>query len=85
MADVRVIRGSVADGRIRELVVNLPNIPERTLDRATALRWMRDGHSFVPVVGGVRRPALQLVEVGDEHFIRNDHQPVAEDTLPDLS
>ncbi len=82
MGDILVKRGTVEAGRIRSLEVGLFRLPDRTIDRDQALRWMRDGHSLVPVVGEVRLPALQLVEVGDDHAIRTDNQPLAEDMLP---
>jgi hypothetical protein len=80
MGFVAVLSGSVSGGTIASLQVKMHNLPARTIDRATALAWMRDGHSFVPASGR----ALQLVEVGDEGalFIRDDHQAVAEDSLP---
>jgi len=82
MGDILVKRGTVVGGRIGSLHVGLFRLPDRTVDRDQALRWMRDGHSLVPVVGGVRLPALQLVEVGDDFAIRTDNQPLAEDSLP---
>jgi len=82
MGDVLVKAGTLSEGRITSLVVGLPRLPDRTLDRDTAIRWMRDGHSFVPVQGGARLRALQLVEVGDGHVIRDDHEPVDQDALP---
>ncbi|MEZ4319449.1 MAG: hypothetical protein R3F61_18180 [Myxococcota bacterium] len=84
MGDVLVTGGRVADGRIAELEVQLHGLPGRTIDRDTALAWLRDGHSLVPRVKGARLPALQLVEVGDEHFIRNDNAPESSDALPNL-
>lgn len=82
MADVRVMQGTVSGGRIGSLVVAMHGLPERTLDRDAVLKWMKDGHSLIPVVGGKRLPALQLVEVGDEHFVRTDNASEAEDALP---
>lgn len=86
MARVEVHGGKVAEGRIAELRVRLIHLPERTIDRDQALSWMKDGHSFIPVVNGSDLPALQLVEVpeGDEvaHMIRANHDKVAEDSLP---
>jgi hypothetical protein len=70
------------------LSVQLGHLPKRTIDRETAVRWMRDMHSLIPVSNGNECPALQLVEVAiDEdvaHFIRADTQAVHEDTLPDI-
>lgn len=82
MGDILVKRGTLEGGRIGSLDVGLFRLPDRTVDRDQAIRWMRDGHSLVPVVGSARLPALQLVEVGEEVAIRTDNQPVAEDTLP---
>lgn len=83
MGDILVTGGTTADGRITALNVELHGLPARTLTRDTALAWMRDGHSFIPRIGGVRGTALQLVEVGDELVIRHDNAPVAQDSLPD--
>jgi len=86
MARVEVHGGSLTDGRIAALKVRLVNLGERSLDRDQALAWMKDGHTFIPVVNGEDHPALNLVEVveGDEvhHMIRADHQPVCQDSLP---
>ena len=84
MADVLVVGGSVADGRVKDLEVQLHGLGERTLDRDTAVAWMKDGHSFVPVHKGSRGPALLLLEVGDELFIRHQADGEASDALPPL-
>ena len=89
MARVEVYGGSVQDGRLVNLQVQLGRLPKRTIDRDTAIAWMKDMHSFVPVVGGRDLPALQLVEIADDeenlsHFIRTDNEAVGADTLPDL-
>lgn len=84
MGDVLVTGGRVSDGKIEQLDVQLHGLPARSVDRDTALAWMKDGHSFVPLHKGQRLTALQLVEVGDDHFIRADNAPEAADTLPDL-
>jgi hypothetical protein len=81
MGCVAVLGGTVSDGRIASLQVKMAHLPARTIDRATAVAWMRDGHSFLPKNGR----ALQLVEVGEEGFIRDDHDAIAEDSLPDLT
>lgn len=84
MADVLVKKAAVKEGRIASLDIGLYGLPDRTIDRDTAISWMRDGHSMIPVRGGKRMTALQLVEVGDEDepFIRHDNSPVAEDSVP---
>lgn len=84
MGDVLIRKGTVSDGRITELSVDLHGLPSRTIDRDTAIAWMKDGHSFVPVKNGERQPLLLLVEVGEEHFIRADPTPEAADSLPAL-
>ena len=58
MGDVLVRNGTVNDGTIATLEVSLHGLPDRSIDRDTAIAWMKDGHSFIPVVGGVRKPAL---------------------------
>lgn len=84
MAFVEVQAGTVNGGRIAQLRVKLSGLPAREIDRATALAWMADGHSFIPVRSGRRLPALQLVEVGEERYIRADNASTPEDTLPNL-
>jgi hypothetical protein len=82
-----VIRGAtVENGRIQALRVELAQLPGRTIDRDTAIAWMRDGHSFLPATGNGVGTSLQLVEVGEEAslFIRHDNAAVAEDALPAL-
>lgn len=84
MGDVLVKAGSVSEGRIASLTVTLHGLGERTLDREAALKWMSDGHSFIPVISGVRQAALQLVEDDeDARYIRADTQRLAEDALPE--
>ena len=68
------------------LRVKIPKLPARTIDRDTALQWMSDGHSLIPVVHGQQQPVLQRVDVGDEPqwFIRHDNAKEASDALPEL-
>jgi hypothetical protein len=82
MGDVLVKRATVSGSRVERLVVGLDRLPDRTVDRDQAIRWMRDGHSLIPVVDGARLAALQLVEAGEGLAIRTDNQPVDEDLLP---
>lgn len=93
MGELRVKRAAMAGGKIERVVVEIDRVPDRTIDRDTLVRWMRDGHSAIPVVNGVRLPALLLVEVGepmadsvrfDTFAIRTDPEPVDEDRLPAL-
>jgi len=84
MGDVVVKRAKMAGDHIEKLAVELHGLGERVIDRDTVLAWMRDGHSFVPVVGGVRHTALQLVELEEGHAIRTDNAAEAADSLPAL-
>jgi hypothetical protein len=83
MADVLVVGGAVADGKVTRLQVEMHGLPARTLDRDQAVAWMKDGHSFVPRIDGERGPALLLLEVDDAHWIRADATPEAADVLPE--
>ena len=85
MGDVLVKAATMAGDKVEQLSVDLHGLPSRTIDRDTAIAWMRDGHSLVPVVQGHRLAALQLVTIGDDaHAIRTDNQPEDADVLPDL-
>lgn len=85
MGDILVKRGLVVDGKIHELVIQFHGLAERTIDRDTAVSWMRDGHSLIPTVNGKRLTALQLVDLGEEGVaIRADNTEVNEDELPPL-
>lgn len=85
MGDVLVRRATVSDGKIESLSVGMHGLPDRTIDRDTAVSWMRDGHSLIPVRAGHRLTALQLVEVAEGDWsIRMDNQPLGEDQVPDL-
>ncbi|MEQ1567962.1 MAG: hypothetical protein ABMA64_20150 [Myxococcota bacterium] len=84
MADVQVKRATIAGTRIERLVVSLHGLPDRTIDRDVAIAWMRDGHSLIPMIDGVRQPALGLVEVDGGHVIRADGAVEGGDQLPPL-
>ncbi len=85
MARVEVHGADVSEGKIEQLRVGMHNLPARTIDRATAMSWLKDGHSFITRSGA----ALQLVEVingGDEPswYIRIDNAASTEDAVGDL-
>jgi hypothetical protein len=84
MAEVTVKGATMAGDRVERLRIGLDRLPDRTIDRETAIRWLKDGHSFVPVIDGRRAPALKLVEVGDALAIRCDTAAIDADLLPDL-
>lgn len=88
MGHVQVHGADVEDGRIQQLRVKIPNLPPRTIDRDTAVAWMRDGHSMLPVRDDHEQAALLLIEVPEDdtvaRFIRDDTEKKAEDAVPDL-
>lgn len=86
MARVYVLAADTDDSGITKLKVKLNGLGERVIDRAEAISWMRDGHSFVPVSGGATQPAWQLIEVGDpiERYIRSDTATEAADAVGGL-
>jgi hypothetical protein len=89
MARLLVLGATLRNERIETLRVQLVGLPRRTLDRPTAIAWMRDHHSFIPVRAGRELSALQLVEVAEQDgemmfSIRHDNEPRAADALPQL-
>lgn len=72
MAKIAVHGADVNDGTLSALRVRMHNLPPRTIDRDTAVAWMRDGHAFIPTKGGTEKQALLLLEVGDALVIRDD-------------
>ena len=60
MAEILIHSATMADGRVVELDVEIHGIGTRTIDRDTAISWMRDGHSLIPVHEDGRAPALRL-------------------------
>ena len=84
MADVMVKAATLSEGRIQSMTVGFHGLPDREIDRDTALAWMKDGHSLIPVRAGRRLHALQLVEVDEQHVIRHDNVPSDEDAVPEL-
>ncbi len=85
MADVEVHAAEPAHGRIQTLRVRFKNAPERTIDRATALAWLAEGHALLTYAGTPQHPhkgyAIQRVEVDGEPFLRTDTEPTAADHL----
>jgi hypothetical protein len=85
MADVEVVGAEHADSRVRSLRVRFKNTAERTIDRATALAWLADGHSLLTYAGPAhhaeRGLAIERVEVDGEPFLRTDTRPIARDEL----
>lgn len=85
MGHVRVNGADLEGGRIRALRVTMHGLPARTINRDTAIAWLREGHSLVADGSNL---ALQLVEVADgddvARFVRTDNAATAEDALPAL-
>ncbi len=85
MGRVQVHSADLDGQQVVKLGVQLGHLPRRTIDRATATAWLRDGHSFVTAAGA----ALQLVGIdGDDGatawFIRTDNAAEPSDKLPSL-
>ena len=82
MGKVQVRSADASGGRVTSMNVEIDRLPPRTIDRDTAIAWVRDGHSFLIRVGG-HETALQLVEVGEDGqpFLRIDTAAVAEDRV----
>ena len=86
MARVTVLGVKRGDAGIVSLKVSLVGLPDRILDRDTAIRWARDQHSFLTPSG----VAVQLVGVDDDGgqttwFLREDNQPEPYDHLPSVA
>ena len=86
MAHVLLHGADLDGGRVTALRVRMPRLAPRTIDRDTAIRWMRDGHSLIPVAGGREHAALVLVDLGSEPtepqwFIRTDASREAADVV----
>jgi hypothetical protein len=84
MARIAVHGADLKDGKIDALRVQMHNLPPRTIDRDTAVAWMRDGHTLIPVKGGNEAPCLLLLEVGDAFAIRDDAGKTGEDQVGGL-
>ncbi|TNE85800.1 MAG: hypothetical protein EP330_24500 [Deltaproteobacteria bacterium] len=84
MARIAVHGADLKDGKIASLRVRMHNLPPRTIDRDTAVAWMKDGHTLIPVKGGSEAPSLLLLEVGEELVIRDDSDKQSEDKLDGL-
>ena len=81
MARIEVHTVSMDGDKVEKLGVKLFRLGEREIDRQTAVQWMKDGHSFIPQVNGDDAPALQLVDVEGEFFIRSDIATEAQDSV----
>jgi hypothetical protein len=85
MADVEVLSADMADGRVTGLRVRFKQTAERTIDRATALAWLADGHSLIACSGAGHHPlrgrSIERVEVDGEPFLRSDTLQEAVDAL----
>lgn len=85
MADIEVVSAQVSNGRLNGMKIRFKGNLERELDRDTVLRWLREGHSLIPVVGHGhhvhRGPCLELVEVDGEAFVRTDRRGEAVDEV----
>jgi len=81
MAHLHVLAPPPADERVQSLTIATRGLPDRTIDRETAIAWMRDGHSLVPFTGSAELPALLLMGDEDAHICANASTPDV-DTVP---
>lgn len=85
MADVEVIGAELSNGRVTSLKVRFKRTAERTIDRATALSWLAEGHSLITYAGpahhGERGHAVERIEIDGEAFLRTDTKPEPKDEL----
>jgi hypothetical protein len=85
MADVEVVGAEMAGDKVANLTVRFKHTAERTIDRATALAWLAEGHSLLTYAGpahhGDRGLAIELVEVGEHQYLRTDTLPEPKDHL----
>ena len=85
MADIEVTAATVQAGRVQSLQVQFKRSAARTIDRTTALGWLREGHTLIPISGHGyhvhRGGAIERVEVDGEEYLRTDTRAVAEDEI----
>ena len=85
MADIEVIHCSPSHGTVVTLDVRIHGLAPRTIDRATALHWLAEGHSLITCAGsghhGVRGHAIERVEVDGAYWLRTDTSPESADNL----
>lgn len=85
MADIDVLSADIQGGRLSRLKIRFKGNLLREIDRDTALDWLYQGHSLIPVAGHghhvSRAACLERVEVDGEWFVRSDTRKVAEDAV----
>jgi hypothetical protein len=85
MADIEVLKADMQGGRLTSLETRFKGTEPRRIDRATALLWLREGHSLIPVAGHGhdlhRGGAIEGIEVDGEVYLRTDTKPVAADEV----
>lgn len=83
MARVLVHAADLDGDRIVRLRVKIHDLPARTIDRATAVQWLRDHHSLLVVRHGAAAEPLVLTDA-EEPAIRTDTTVAAEDHVQGL-
>lgn len=85
MADIEVLKADIQGGKLSSLELRFKGTEARRIDRDTALAWLRDGHSFVPVAGHgyhvTRGAGIERVEVDGAEYLRTDTKLVAADEI----
>lgn len=85
MADIDVLSADIQGGRLSKLKIRFKGNLSREIDRDTALDWLYQGHSLIPVAGHghhvSRAACLERVEVDGEWFVRTDTQKINQDEI----
>lgn len=85
MADIEVLSADIQGGRVSRIKLRFKGNLLREIDRDTALDWLYQGHSLIPVGGHGhhvhRAPAIERVEVDGGYYLRTDTQKIAQDEI----
>ncbi len=87
MGRIWVVGADFVEGRVNRLAVRIAGLPPRTVDRDTAVQWLRDGHSLLPATTvGTALGTLQAVDPSDDGtwYLRTDTANEAADQLAGL-
>lgn len=81
MARLLVTSATWEGTRLGTVRLQLHGLPERTVGRDELVRLLADGHGVIPALHGKPGPALGIVEVQGEPWVRADGRTEPADTL----
>lgn len=85
MADVEVYGADIIDGQVRSLKVRFKGLLERTIDRDTALEWLKEGHALIACAGSWQHPvrggSIERIEIEEAGYLRTDTQQEPKDHI----